>query len=98
MDVTLVYFDGCPNWKIVNHRLRRLTEEVELTITHRVLTSPEGVPGTPFGGSRTILVDGRDPFPRTGIDAGPACRIYPTPGGPAGAPTLEQLREVLHRR
>jgi hypothetical protein len=46
MDVTLVYLDGCPNWRTVDHRLRRLAEEMGVTITHRVITSPEDARGT----------------------------------------------------
>ena len=42
------------------------------------------------------LVNGVDPF---ATDADPvgglSCRVYQTPGGPAGSPTLDQLREVL---
>jgi hypothetical protein len=47
-----------------------------------------------FHGSPTIIVDGHDPFPTAG-QPGLACRIYQTPAGPAGAPTVEQLRSAL---
>ena len=40
-------------------------------------------------------MNGRDPF--AGIDEsfGLSCRVYQTPEGFAGSPTVEQLREVL---
>jgi hypothetical protein len=50
-----------------------------------------GAPGSP-----TILVDGRDLFPtRMPSGGGLACRLYPTPEGLAGAPTVEQLVDAL---
>lgn len=48
-----------------------------------------------FRGSPTILVDGRDPFASGDEPVGLSCRVYATPDGPAGAPTTDQLREVL---
>ena len=33
MDVTLLYFDGCPNWRIAEERLSALADELDLTVT-----------------------------------------------------------------
>jgi len=52
MDVELLYFDGCPNWRVTNRHLDSLA-------------------------------------------AGRIRRVYQMPNGPAGSPTIEQLREVL---
>jgi len=41
------------------------------------------------------VVDGRDPFAKGGEQSGLACRLYSTPQGPAGSPTIEQLVELL---
>jgi len=49
-----------------------------------------------FVGSPTVLIDGRDPFAGAEGTFGLACRVYQTPDGLAGSPTLEQLREALH--
>lgn len=48
-----------------------------------------------FRGSPTVLVDGRDPFADGGEAFGLACRVYPTEEGPAGSPTVAQLRAVV---
>ncbi len=48
-----------------------------------------------FHGSPAILIDGRDPFERADAPVGLACRLYDTPDGPQGAPSLEQLRHVF---
>ena len=93
MEVELLHFDGCPHWETADARLRKAAGEVGAPVRHRRVTKGDGL--TDFGGSPTILVDGRDPFPRTGPVEGLSCRLYRTPDGPAGSPTLDQLRAAL---
>jgi hypothetical protein len=93
MDVELLYFDGCPHWEIADARLRRVAAEVGTAVRHRLVQ--EGDDLTAFGGSPTILVDGHDPFPRAEPSQGLTCRLYTTPDGAAGSPTLDQLRTAL---
>lgn len=95
MDVTLLYFDGCPNWQLVNKRLRTLRDEVGFALTLERVETQEDAEERQFHGSPTVLVDGRDPFATEGAPSGLSCRLYWTPDGPAGAPTFEQLREAL---
>ncbi len=95
MDVTLLYFDGCPNWQLADERLRALQDELGFALTRELVETPEDAEAKQFRGSPTVLVDGRDPFADGGEPVGLSCRLYRTPEGPAGAPTLDQLREVL---
>jgi hypothetical protein len=95
MEIQLLYFDGCPNWQLMDERLRALTEEFGLRIVYRTVESPEEATALGFRGSPTVLVDGRDPFADDDAPVGLACRVYPTPDGPAGAPTMDQLRAAL---
>jgi hypothetical protein len=97
--VTLQYFDGCPNWRIADARLRQLQKERDFVLEHRQVRTPEEAERLQFRGSPSILVDGVDPFvvgeapgdaPR-----GLACRVFATPEGPTGSPTIEQLRAAL---
>jgi hypothetical protein len=94
-DVTLLYFDGCPHWRVADERLRRLADELDFDLRHELVASPEDAEARSFRGSPTILVEGRDVFARGDEPVGMSCRIYHTPDGPSGAPTLEQLRAVL---
>ena len=48
-------------------------------------------------GSPSVLVDGQDPFAEPGAAVGLACRLYRTPEGLRGAPTLDQPAAVLAR-
>ncbi|MGH8828792.1 MAG: thioredoxin family protein [Jiangellaceae bacterium] len=95
MDVTLQYFDGCPNWQVADEHLRALADEYRYRISYRRITSIDEAQELNFIGSPTILVNGRDPFARGDELTGFACRVYDTPAGPAGSPTIEQLRRAL---
>ena len=98
MDVTLLYFDGCPHWHIADEHLSTLlAEHPEVSLTRHVVDTPEGAEGTCFRGSPSILVDGVDPFATPDDPVGLMCRLYQTPDGPAGSPTLDQLREAITR-
>jgi len=98
MDVTLLYFDGCPSWRIADQRLRELADEHGFEVTHRKVETPEAAEELSFRGSPTVLVDGRDVFAEGDEPVGLSCRIYQTPDGQAGSPTMQQLREVLDAR
>lgn len=97
MNIELLYFDGCPHWKTADERLAQVAARRGLSVAeHRLVTTPEEAEAAQFRGSPTILIDGRDPF-ASGDEAtfGLSCRVYQTPDGPAGAPTIEQLEAAL---
>ena len=95
MTVELLYFESCPNWRVADARLATIAAERGLAVRHRQISTPEEAEVAGFLGSPTILVDGRDPFATGDEPSGLSCRIYQTPDGPAGSPTLAQLRSVL---
>ena len=96
MDITLLYFEDCPNWKTADERLTLLaTERPDVTVTHQLVETSEQADGVGFLGSPSIQVDGVDVFAEPGSRVGLTCRRYPTADGFEGAPTLEQLRRVL---
>ncbi len=97
MDVRLLYFDGCPNWRIAEQRLR---EAVALTgadidvVLLNVVTS-EDAERLSFRGSPTVLINGTDPFAEPDAPVALSCRLYRTDAGLAGSPTVQQLMDVL---
>ena len=98
MEVTLLYFDGCPSWQLADERLLKalaLTGHPDQPVTRRQVTTPEQAEQLGFRGSPTVLVDGRDPVAEPGAPTGRACRMFRTPDGLAGAPTVEQLVAAL---
>jgi hypothetical protein len=96
IDVTLLYFDDCPNWRQAEAHLIQLAREIPgLTVTRHPVDTPEEAERVGFRGSPSILVDGVDPFADPDAPVGLSCRVYMTPEGPSGSPTLEQLRKAL---
>lgn len=96
MDITLLYFEGCPNWKVADERLATIAaERSDITVTHHLVGSIEEAERLGFHGSPSILVNGEDAFADADTAVGLTCRVYRTPEGPAGAPTVEQLQVVL---
>ncbi len=97
MRVQLLYFDGCPHRTLLEERLREALDLLDdpSTIEHLQVESQEEAERLRFAGSPSILVDGTDPFGSPTGAAGLTCRVYPTPDGPSGSPTLDQLVAVL---
>lgn len=98
MKVQLLYFHGCPNWTEAEANLRQALAGADASSTrieHVFIDSPEQAERWGFTGSPTILINGRDPFEEPGASVGLSCRIYITDDGLAGAPTQQQLTDVL---
>jgi len=98
MRIALSYFDGCPNWQVAYERLAAALEETgydDVVIDLAPVTSEEQAVEVGFAGSPTILVDDVDPFAEEMPRSGLSCRLYSTPGGLDGAPSIDQLVEAL---
>lgn len=95
MKLELLYFDDCPNWKVAAARLDDVAGRRGLAVERRLVTTQEEAEAAGFRGSPTILVDGEDPFAVGDEPFGLACRVYRTPEGMSGSPTIEQLEAVL---
>jgi hypothetical protein len=97
MEITLQYFDDCPNWKIADAHLTTLISDrgLDTTLDYQLIDTPEAAVEHQFRGSPTVLIDGVDPFADSNAPIGLACRIYRTEQGPAGSPTLEQLEQAV---
>ena len=95
-EVTLRYFDGCPNWKVAKERIEAVLGELDETRPVRLqrVETPQQADELDFRGSPTILINGEDPFETTG-PTGLACRVYRTDAGLEGAPSVEQLLVAL---
>jgi hypothetical protein len=98
VQITLRYFEGCPNWRLAETRVKEALAAAggpEGAIAYERVESHEQAERLGFRGSPTLLVDGEDPFAEKGAPVGLACRIYRTEEGPEGAPTVAQLRAAL---
>lgn len=100
VDVTVLYFGGCPSWRTALERVHAASARtgVQVTVTTQAVETTEDADRLGFTGSPTILVDGADPFVRAGDVPALACRVYDTPDGLAGSPTVDQLVDALTQR
>jgi len=98
VQIMLQYFDDCPNWRAGHDRLMAAIQQLGSDRFHvelRLIGSQEQAVAQQFRGSPSFRVDGVDPFAEDGAPFGMACRVYRTPEGMAGCPTVEQLVEAL---
>jgi len=98
LKVELFYFDGCPNWSLANERLQRaltIAGRGDVGVRRRRVETAKMAEEVGFIGSPTVRVDGCDPFAAGDEEVGMTCRVYATPAGLSGSPTLEQFIEVV---
>ncbi len=100
MDITVQHFNDCPNWLTTIERIEQVVEQMGATATVRLqlITTPEAAEAHSFRGSPTVLIDGTDPFADTDTSVGLSCRIYNTPDGHAGSPTIDQITRAISER
>lgn len=94
-EVTLLYFDGCPSWQTTDAHLRVLADELGVTVRYQKIDTADAAERWEFRGSPTVLVDGKDLFAPDDQPVGLSCRVYQTPEGPVGSPSLEELRRRM---
>lgn len=97
MRIELFYLAGCPNSALTEQRLQTALRQVgrgDVVVDRIEVEGPEHAERLGFTGSPTVHLDGRDPFATT-EKVGFACRVYTSPEGLSGAPTVAQLIEVL---
>jgi hypothetical protein len=97
--IAVQYMGGCPHWKLADERVRLALSRLGLAATdvaHEVIDSWEKAQAVGFHGSPTILVNGLDPFADAAAPVGLSCRLYATPDGLAGAPTVDQVMHAIN--
>ncbi|MFW0772817.1 thioredoxin family protein [Paenarthrobacter nitroguajacolicus] len=98
MRIELLYIDDCPNSAGAQERLEAALEILgrgDIPVHMRQLNSASETEDTGFAGSPTITVDGKDIFPTGATADDLACRVYVTPHGLTGMPTVEQVTGAL---
>jgi hypothetical protein len=95
--VQILSVPDCPNVAPLRQRLAAVLdgrEGVELRV--EVVNSVEDAARLGMHGSPTLLIEGVDPFAVPGQPTSVSCRLYcDETGRPTGAPSLDQLRQVL---
>jgi hypothetical protein len=89
---------GCPSVPLLEQRLAEALAGRPAVTVQRLIASADEAARCGMCGSPTLLVNGRDPFAVPGTVPALACRMYQGEGGRLeGAPTVEELRQMLER-
>lgn len=97
MEIELLYFDGCPSWEGALENLKAALEEEGLQAEIRLVKVNDNTDAArlEFLGSPSFRADGVDLWPEERKRYNLSCRVYVTPQGMRGAPSVEMLREKL---
>lgn len=98
MQVDILYVPQCPNLPAARSAVEAALAQlgVEATVREVEVTSLADAELLGMPGSPTILIDGRDPFAE-GAEASVSCRLYRSEQRLVGAPSVDELVEVLSR-
>jgi len=97
MNIELLYFEGCPAWEeaLANLKTALAQEKVIAQIQLICVQDNEQAEQLKFLGSPSFRVNGVDLWPQERLRYNLSCRVYPTPQGLKGAPTVEMFRQAL---
>ncbi|MBI3174328.1 MAG: thioredoxin family protein [Anaerolineae bacterium] len=97
MKIELLYFDGCPSWEIALKNLETALQEENIIASIKTIkiTDDEDATRLNFLGSPHFRVDGKDLWHEVRETFSMSCRVYSTPEGIKGFPTINMLREQL---
>ncbi len=97
INIELLYFDGCPNWieGMENLKTALTLERIEAQVILRVVVDNVEATRLKFLGSPSFRINGMDLWDEKRSTYDLSCRVYLTPQGLKGCPTVEMLREKL---
>lgn len=100
MQIELLYFDGCPSWANGLKNLEAALQDEDLSASVKMVKvmGDDDAARLKFLGSPSFRVDGVELWPEEREIYALSCRIYPSPEGIKGCPTVKMLREKLHRQ
>ncbi len=98
MEIELFYFDGCPSWEKALENLKQALQLEGISADIHIICVKDNAEAESykFLGSPSFRVDGVDWWPEERKRYNLSCRVYATPEGMRGAPTIEMFRQQLH--
>ena len=99
MEIELFYFEGCPSWQggLENLKAALAAEGLEASIRLVKVADNAEAARLKFLGSPSFRCDSADWWPEERKRYNMNCRVYQTPQGMKGAPTVEMLRGQLRQ-
>ena len=97
MNIKILYFDGCPSWRNAYEHLKAALKEEGLTIPVELVRvqSDQEAAKSRFQGSPSLQYNDQDFWPEERSTYSMSCRVYQTPEGLRGWPTVSMLRQKL---
>ena len=97
MKIEILYFDGCPSWEDGLKNLEAALQEEGLPASVEMVNvmDDDNAVRLKFLGSPHFRVDGQDLWSEERENYSLSCRVYPTPEGVKGFPTVAMLKEQL---
>lgn len=97
MKVEILHIDDCPSWQdgVSNMEEALLAEKLLAHINLVLVKDDQQAKRLKFLGSPSFRINGEDLWPEERTQYALGCRIYPTPTGMKGVPTVEMLREKI---
>jgi hypothetical protein len=97
MKIDLLYIDDCPSWQGALENLKAALKAEGLEAVIRLVRVPDDAEANrlKFLGSPSFCKGGVDFWPEARARYDLNCRVYSTPHGLKGAPTVVMLREKL---
>ena len=95
MEIELLYFEGCPSWEVALESLKTALKVEGLEARIRLVKVADNAEAAhlKFLGSHSFRADGIDWWPEERKRYNLSCRVYQTPLGLKGEPTVEMMRE-----
>lgn len=99
MKIELLYFDGCPSWENGLKNLETALQGEGLTASVEMVkvADEDDVARLKFLGSPSFRIDGHDLWPEERGNYSLSCRVYLTPEGVKGFPTVAMLKQQLKK-
>ena len=97
MKIDLLYFDGCPSWQQGLNNLKTALELENLKPQIRLVKISNEAEATQyhFLGSPSFQINGEDLWPEERQTYHLCCRVYLTPAGMRGTPTVDMIRAKI---
>jgi hypothetical protein len=99
MEIEILYFDGCPNYRATVSLVERLQKRfyLETEVKETEIKDLDAARAQRFLGSPTVRVNGVDvePSARLSKDFGMMCRVYDSGGIRVGVPPEDLIRRAF---
>lgn len=97
LKIQLLYFDGCPSWQLGLKTLQSalMANGLDVSVELVQVMDNDDAARKKFLGSPSFRVDGVDLWDEERDMYSLSCRVYATPEGMKGSPSVSMLREAI---